>query len=94
MNPFILQIANQKINSITKEELLSLAYQNGIQINEAQAEKVIQILRSEPINIADHRQVERMLYRLQTEVDPYVANVIRQLLNQYAPLLKSFGISL
>lgn len=94
MNPLIQQIANQKINSITKEELLSLASQHGIYISHEQADKVISILRSETINIADHNQVERMLYRLQTEVDPYVANVIKQLLNQFAPLLKNFGYPL
>lgn len=91
LNPFFLQIANQKINSLTKEELLSLAYQYNIYLNDSQAQKVIAILRSETIDIANKEQVDRILYRLQTEIDSYVASVIQQLLKQYAPLLKSFG---
>lgn len=94
MNPLIQQIANQKLNSLTKEELLSLSMQYGVPITYDQAEKVILILRSETIDIANKQQVERLLYRLQTEIDPYVSNTVKHLLNQYAPLLKSFGYQL
>lgn len=94
MNPLIQQIANQKLNSLTKEELLSLSVQHRIPINSEQAEKVVMILRSESIDIANKEQIERLLFRLQTEIDPYVSNVVKLLLNQYAPLLKSFGYEL
>lgn len=94
MNPLIQQMVNQKINSLTKEDLLSLSVQYQMPINEKQAEKVINILRSEKINIADEQQCKRILYRLQTEVDPYVSSLITQLLVQYTPILKTYGIHL
>ncbi len=87
MNEWMLQMINQKINSLSARELLELASQHQIPLTMQQAQKVIAVLRSETINIADKRQVERMIYRLKTEVDPHVSRVIEQLLQQYGHLL-------
>ncbi|WP_209125399.1 DUF2624 family protein [Alkalihalobacillus sp. BA299] len=87
MNPFIQQMINLKINSLTKKELMALAHQHQMPINDEQASKVIKVIQSEPIDIANRQQLDRMIHRLQTEVDPYVSRLISQLLNQYGHLL-------
>lgn len=91
MNAFILQMVNQKVNNLTKDELLSLSRQHQMPINEAQAEKVISILRSEKIDVGNAAQCERLVERLQTEVDSHVSGLIKQLLDQYAPMLRNMG---
>ncbi|WP_078428835.1 DUF2624 domain-containing protein [Alkalihalobacterium alkalinitrilicum] len=87
MNPFIQQMINHKINSLTKKELITLSHQHQMPINGGQASKVIQIIQSEPIDIGNRSQVERMIQRLQNEVDPHVSKLVNQLLNQYGHLL-------
>ncbi|MFV8826673.1 DUF2624 domain-containing protein [Alkalihalobacterium sp. APHAB7] len=87
LNPFFQQMINHKINSLTKKELVALSHQHQMPITEKQASEVIQVLQSEPIDVGDRTQVERLINRLQTEVDPYVSKVITQLLNQYGHLL-------
>ncbi len=47
MNPFLLQIVNQKINSLTAKDLLQLATQHQIQLSIEQSKKIITILRTE-----------------------------------------------
>ena len=93
MNAFIQQMVNQKVNNITKEELLSLSKQHQMPINEAQAEKVIAILRSEKIDVSNVEQCERIVQRLKSEVDSHVSGLIKQLLDQYAPMLRNMGYS-
>ncbi|WP_062046340.1 DUF2624 family protein [Bacillus sp. JCM 19034] len=83
MNSIMQQLINQKVNSITSPELLDLAKSYNISLSKDQADKVIAILRTEKINVADQKQLERILHRLQTEVDPYVTSVIQQLLKQF-----------
>ncbi|GAE30699.1 DUF2624 domain-containing protein [Halalkalibacter hemicellulosilyticus] len=83
MNSIMQQLVNQKVNSITSPELVQLAKQYNVALSKSQADKVISILRSEHINVADQAQLERLLHRLQTEVDPYVTSVIQQLLKQF-----------
>ncbi|WP_236035088.1 DUF2624 domain-containing protein [Alkalihalobacterium elongatum] len=87
MNPFFQQMINHKINSLTPKELIALSHQHQMPINEEQANKVIQVIQSEPIDVGNRSQIERMIKRLQTEVDPYVSKLISQLLNQYGHLL-------
>ncbi|WP_026674684.1 DUF2624 family protein [Alkalihalobacterium bogoriense] len=89
MNPVIVQMINLKVNSLSKEELLSLSQQHNLPITEKQAEQVLNVLRSETINITNKQQVERMIQRLRTEVDPHVSNVVKQLLDQYGHYLHS-----
>ncbi|MDT8861761.1 DUF2624 domain-containing protein [Alkalihalobacillus sp. MEB130] len=87
MNAIMQQLVNNKINSLTPGELLNLANQYNIQLTQQQAEKVISIIRSEQIDVANQAQVQRMIQRLQTEVDPYVSSVIQQLLQQFSQYL-------
>ncbi|KHF41862.1 DUF2624 family protein [Halalkalibacter okhensis] len=87
MNAIMQQLVNNKVNSLTANELLNLASQYNINLSKQQAEKVIAILRSEQIDVANQAQVQRMIQRLQTEVDPYVSSVIQQLLQQFSQYL-------
>ncbi|WP_332690976.1 DUF2624 family protein [Halalkalibacter lacteus] len=87
MNAIMQQLINNKINSLTTTELLDLASQHNINISSNQAEKVISILHSEKIDVANKAQIERMIQRLQNEVDPYVSSVVQQLLHQFSQYL-------
>lgn len=88
MNGFMLQLVNQKVNTLTVKELLGLAHQYQIPLSLEQARKVIAILRSETIDVANASQVNRIIHRLQTEVDPHVSSVIEQLLHQFGHLIQ------
>jgi len=87
MNVIMQQLVNNKVNSLTTKDLLDLANQYNIQLTANQAEKVIAILRTEQIDVANQAQVHRIIHRLQTEVDPYVSSVIQQLLQQFSQYL-------
>ncbi|MFC0558068.1 DUF2624 family protein [Halalkalibacter alkalisediminis] len=87
MNAFMQQIVNNKVNSLTTKELLDLATQYNIQLSTQQAQQVIAILRTEQIDVGNQAQVERIIHRLQTEVDEYVSSVIQQLLQQFSQYL-------
>ncbi|WNF37739.1 DUF2624 family protein [Bacillaceae bacterium IKA-2] len=87
MNPFILQMVNQKLNTIRKDELLKLAKQHQFKITETQAKKIISILRSEPIDVTNHAQREKILAKLKQQVDSKTAVQVNQLLKQYEQLL-------
>ncbi|WP_096201286.1 DUF2624 family protein [Bacillus sp. FJAT-45350] len=87
MNPMVVQMVNHKVNNITASELVELGKQYQMPINKEQAEKVVRILRSETINVSNKAQVERMIERLKTEVDPKVSTMINQLLQQFGQYL-------
>lgn len=87
MNAFMQQLVNNKVNSLTSTELLNLATQYNIHLSTDQANQVIAILRSEQIDVANQTQVERIIHRLQTEVDEHVSSVIQQLLQQFSQYL-------
>ncbi|GAF65932.1 DUF2624 family protein [Alkalihalobacillus trypoxylicola] len=87
MNPFIQQMVNNKVNGITPRELLTLSKQYQVPLNEQQAVKVVQILRSEKIDVSNTEQLHRILNRLQVEIDPHVASVVQQLMSQFSKYL-------
>ena len=87
MNAIIQQLVNQKINSLTQSDLIQLAKQYQISLSQDQAVKVISILRSETIDVSNQAQVNRLIHRLQTEVDQHVGNVVKQLLQQFGHYL-------
>lgn len=87
MNPFVQQVVNQKINSITISELLQLAKQHRISLSTKQAEKIVSIVKEQEVDVANTQQVEQLLHRLQTEVDPHVTSVIQQLMQQFSQYL-------
>ncbi|WP_088102493.1 DUF2624 family protein [Halalkalibacter urbisdiaboli] len=87
MNAIMQQLINQKVNSLTPQDLLDLASQHQIQLNQQQAEKVVSIIKSEKIDVANQDQIHHVLNRLQNEIDEHVSNVINQLLQQFSHYL-------
>ncbi|WP_017728359.1 DUF2624 family protein [Halalkalibacterium ligniniphilum] len=87
MNPFMQQLVNQKINALTVMDLLQLAKQYQISLSQEQANKVLIVIHSEKIDVGNKEQVNRLIQRLQVEIDPHVSNVIAQLLKQFGHYL-------
>lgn len=83
MNPFILQMVNHKLNTITKDELIQLAKQYQFKITENQARKIITILRSEVINVTNLKQRERILGKIKQQVDTQTERKMNEMLKQY-----------
>ncbi|MCD8500657.1 MAG: DUF2624 domain-containing protein [Bacillaceae bacterium] len=87
MNPLILQIVNNKLNTLSETELSNAAKQYGFSITSQQAKKIITILRSETINIADENQRTRILTNIRNEVDQETERKFFALLKQYEQYL-------
>ncbi|MBU8905690.1 DUF2624 domain-containing protein [Desertibacillus haloalkaliphilus] len=87
MNPVLQQMINAKLNSITKAELMQLSQQYQLPITERQAERIIQILRAEPIDILNEKQRERIINQIKTEIDQETAKKAEQLLQQFQHML-------
>lgn len=79
-NKFIQHIINHKINTITPRELVQLASSQGIQISKKEASQVIAIVRSEKINIANPKQINRLLAKIKQEVNPTAMKQTEKLL--------------
>jgi len=82
-NSFIQQYINHKINTITPSELVQLASSQGIQISKNEAAQVIAIVRSEKINIANPKQINRLLAKIKREVNPKAMKQTEKLLAAY-----------
>jgi Ca2+-binding EF-hand superfamily protein len=83
MNPFILQMVNHKLNTIKKDELIQLAKQYQFKITENQAQKIIDILRSETIDVTNLAQRERILAKVKQQVDAKTEKKMNEMLKQY-----------
>ncbi|HEX7064297.1 MAG TPA: DUF2624 domain-containing protein [Bacillales bacterium] len=83
MNPFVKQMVNHKINSITPEQLYQLGNQYNTPITMAQARQITSILHEQPVDILDGAQRSRVLGRIAREVDPAVAKKIKSLLEVF-----------
>lgn len=87
MNPFIHQMINYKINQLTVDELLALSAQYQFSLSRRDAQKIIKILRSETIDIANTQQRDRLIARIKKEVSPKTAQEINKLMDQFADYL-------
>jgi len=83
MNPFVQQMINHKINTLTPKQLQNLGSQYQVNITIEQARQIIDILHHEPINIADETQRKRLLNKIAKEVDPSVAQKTKKLLEEF-----------
>lgn len=83
MNPFVQQMINHKINTLTPKQLQNLGSQYQVNITIEQARQIIDILHREPINIADETQRKRLLNKIAKEVDPSVAQKTKKLLEDF-----------
>ncbi|ERN54780.1 DUF2624 domain-containing protein [Alkalihalophilus marmarensis] len=87
MNSIMQQLVNQKVNSLTAGELMQLSSQYQIPLTKDQAEGVINVLREEQIDVGNADQVNKIIQKLQTEVDPHVSSIVTQLLQQFGHFL-------
>ncbi|WP_100372414.1 DUF2624 domain-containing protein [Bacillus sp. FJAT-45037] len=87
MNSIMQQLVNQKVNTLTAGELIQLSAQYQIPLNQTQAEGVIKVLQEAPIDVGNEAQVNYVIQRLQSDVDPHVSSIIQQLLQQFGHFL-------
>lgn len=83
MNPFVQQMINYKINSLTAKQLYQLANQYNTPISMTKAKKIAAILHEQRIDILDETQRKRIVKRIEKEVDPEVAKKIKVLLEVF-----------
>lgn len=80
MNPFVQQMINYKINTLSPAKLTKLASQYDIPITMGQARIITAIMHEEEVDILDKEQCKRMLAKISQHVDPTVAQKIKALL--------------
>jgi len=79
-NRIIQHIINHKIHTITPNELVQLASSQGIHISKKEAYQVIAIVKNEKINIANPKQIKRLLAKIKREVNPQAMKQTEKLL--------------
>ncbi|RBW70527.1 DUF2624 family protein [Bacillus taeanensis] len=82
MNPIVQQMVNYKLNHLTIDELLELSKKYNVTITRVQAQKVIQILQREKVDIANLKQRQRILTTIGKETNPRLMKQIDMLLTQ------------
>ncbi|HET7579362.1 MAG TPA: DUF2624 family protein [Bacillales bacterium] len=83
MNPFIQQMINYKINTMTPKQLCQLGEQYNMPISMKQARRITDILHQQPIDILDETQRKRILNQISKEVDPALAQKAKSLLEVF-----------
>jgi len=84
MNPFVQQFINQKIKTLTVDELLKHAKNYNVQLSAQEAAKIIEILRSEKtISIDNDEQHRKIIKRIGKEINLNLAKKANELLKQF-----------
>jgi hypothetical protein len=83
MNPIIVHFVNQKLNTISPNELISLAAQYQLPISQTEAVQIVNILRRQTIDIKNLGQRKRIIATIAMEVSPEKANYIQYLIQTY-----------
>lgn len=88
MNPFIQQIVNQKVNTITSQELKKYAAHYNINLNDEDANKILSILREEKkIDIYNSSQHQKVIKKISQRIGPTLAKKTNDLLQQFSNML-------
>lgn len=77
------QIVNQKLNRLTKEELLKYSKQYDLDINGQQAEKIVGLIRGKNINIFNSSERARLIKEVARITSPEVAKKINKLFLEF-----------
>ncbi|KAA0549391.1 DUF2624 domain-containing protein [Bacillus sp. BGMRC 2118] len=77
------QIVNQRINRITKEELLKYSKEYGYSISTSQAEKIVLLLRGKNVNIFNSAERAKLIKEIAKITSPAVAKELNQLFLQF-----------
>jgi len=80
MNNIYQQIVNQKLKTITPDELVSYGKEYQISINRNQAQKVLTLLRNrQKVNIFDANERKALLMEIAKVTSPQVARELNRL---------------
>ncbi|WP_026689226.1 DUF2624 family protein [Alteribacter aurantiacus] len=82
MNPFIQQLVNQKINQLDLKELMRLSKQNNIPLTVKQGKEIMAILKKQPIDVGNQKQIARIQQELKN-LDPALYKKAEKLLEPY-----------
>jgi hypothetical protein len=77
------QIINQKLNRITKDELLKLAKNHNISITSQQAEQIVGLIRGKNINIFNTTERARLIKDVAKITSPEVARKVNKLFQEF-----------
>lgn len=84
MNPFIEQFINQKLKSMTVDELIKYGEMYNISFSTNEAAKLIEILKSEKnISITNDEQHKQIIKKIGKEINPTIAKKANELLKQF-----------
>ncbi|HHY72993.1 MAG TPA: DUF2624 family protein [Bacillus bacterium] len=84
MNPFIQQFINQKLKTITVDELLKHAQNYNVSLSSGEAAKIIGILKAEKsISIDNDEQHRQIIKKIGKEVNMNLAKKANELLRQF-----------
>ncbi len=84
MNPFVQQFINQKLKTITVEELLKHAKNYNVNLSQVEAAKIITILKAEKnISIDNDEQHRNIIKKIGKEVNMNLAKKANELLKQF-----------
>jgi Mn-dependent DtxR family transcriptional regulator len=77
------QIVNQKIKTITPEELVSYSKDYGIYLTKEEAQKIIQLVRNNKINVFDPKERVKWVKELAKITSPQTAKQANALFLQF-----------
>jgi Mn-dependent DtxR family transcriptional regulator len=77
------QIVNQKLNRLTKEDLLKYSKEHDIALTSQQAEKIVGLIRGKNINIFDPTERVRLIKQVAKITSPDVARKVNQLFLEF-----------
>ncbi|MBS2969717.1 DUF2624 domain-containing protein [Metabacillus sp. KIGAM252] len=77
------KIVNQKVNSITADELLQLAKQNQLSINPAQAVQIVKVIKGKNVNIFNENERRKLLASIAAITSTATAQQVDLLFKQF-----------
>ncbi|MGD6815441.1 DUF2624 domain-containing protein [Metabacillus sp. 84] len=77
------KIINQKVNSITANELLQLAKQNQLSIDPAQAAQIVKVIKGKNVDIFNDHDRRKLLASIAAITSPATAQQVDLLFKQF-----------
>lgn len=79
----VKQLVNQKINTLSSEELVKLSKQYGLQISRPQAASITKLLKGKHIDIFNDQERHGILRTISKQTNPQLASQINQLFKNF-----------
>jgi hypothetical protein len=93
MNPFIKQLANQKMNRMTPSELENFGKKYGLNINSRESTQVMRIVRSHPVDIFQDQERRKLLREIAKTTNPELAKNMETLFKRFLNWANRQGLS-